>query len=332
MDRDLVQQIAQTFLGSYWQERLSEAPHDLELAFYDSFLHGIKLYPKARIKKRRLEKMLGALLGPRVSVRVPKGKRTATIRITGVTKRWLAADLGHVKDVLKKLKTHCRVTLVELEEAPDTELALRITLEVPLENLILWGSLPLEALTRGTVSNSPMAVRIDDQTCPHCNAKHLIVYGRKSHSQDSDDIPFACRRCGRVELVAHGIPELVNYRIDLEERMPWLLRRAHAKQAAAWRRSSRFWDVSSVSSVQLILGASFLVPAAILVYAWYSNEKFHLSVFHGARTLASVCCAIYGLSLLALSREQTEFGEGVARFSFAATLATLIPVWVALRH
>ena len=347
MDGELVKQIAQAYLGSYWQARLADSgasPEALNLAFYDSFLHNIKLYPATRIKKRYLKRKLRPHLFGRFSVRTQKDTGTVTIRLEPLTKETLPADLAAVKAALRDLETHCRTLQVELSDTAngipqtyrdqaDLVPVLRIIIEVPIKNLLSPGRLPLSPIARGAVSTNPNAVRMEAQTCPHCKAEHLIVYGRKSHSQDSDTIPFACRQCGRVELCAFGIPELVSYRIDLAERMPRRLRWAHAKQAADWERSSQSWNQSfpkNVPTVYWLAAVSFLVPAALLVYAWFADEKFTFPAFRVARVLASLCCAFYGMALLALAREATEVREKAAALGLAATFATMIPVCVAL--
>ena len=338
MNPDLVQRIAKSFLGSYWQERLAGAPHELKLAFQDSFLHRIQLYPKSRIKKRKLEKHLGPALGDRLTLRVPKGKGHAIVQIAPLTKESAAKDLGQVKDVLGKLKTHCRVTDVQLYESKDearteSDPILQITIELPIENLILFGPLPLGPLESGTISTYSEQLRIDDTSCPHCKAKHLIVYNRKAHAQDSENVHFACRRCGRVELMAFGIPELSSYRIDLEERMPWSVRQEHVRRVESWNKPyKRPWSMGLVPNLQVILAITFLIPMAILGYAWSSPDKFTNNVFHTMRTLDSIACATYGLSLLVLLRRDSEFFQSIATWSFSATVTLLIPVFVALKN
>lgn len=346
MKRELVQIIAEAFLGDYWKARLAENPEDIKPAFLDSFLHTSRVYPARRISKQALERALRPALLGRFSVRAPKGKGIAIVRIAPLINESIATDLARVKSALKQLETHCRIKSIDVCDpqqdasdsyriAPDRALALKLTIEVPLENLLSSGPFPLAALARGTIPSSPSALRIESQACPHCNATHLIVYGRKSHAQDSDSIPFPCRQCGRVELCARAIPELVSYRIDLLSRMPWRLRRAYAAsriasddtqggRLVAWLRRGTL--------TQWILTATVVIPAIILTIAWFSDESFRFVPFRITRVLATLSCMVYGASLFALNQEQTTLRGYFVAYGFAATLALMIPVCVALHE
>jgi len=354
VDSDLVNRIAEEFLSPYWKERLKGSSEELLPAFSDQHLRALALYPAAPIEPDALVKPLREQLGERVSINVEKQQLWATITVEPVTAETVAHDLGAVKEMARQLGTHTELQRVEQSDAaPDPtaaanvyrdngedRIALRISVRVPLKNDLLFGapSLPLPPVKRGNPASRPHAVNFDERKCPHCDALHVIAYGQKSHSQDRDDIDFACLACGRIKLVAWGIPELVQYHIDLADRLPPALKAAHARQASQDGASyaHRDWDAAAAGWVfarwNLLLAVTAAIPAIILVLAWLSEDAFRDPVFRGARTLATLCCAVYALSIAVCIRTNGRSGGGAATIAFAATFATMIPVVVALNH
>lgn len=358
MDSDLVDRIAAQLLTPYWKERLKGSPAELDVAFADVHLHGVKLHPAAPIDPNALAAPLREQLGERVSINVDAKQRIANVRIEPVTGDTGKQDLAAVKDLTKQLGTHAEIRRVHLTDptaaipaAPETaaanpyrandndRFALRVDLEIPLQNLLLFGAteLPLKPVIHGNVAAYPHAVRFDEQKCHHCGALHVIAYGKKLHPQDRDDIDFACLACGRVKLVAWGIPELSSYHIDLADRLPPALKTAYAQVKAARARGPSTPIGRSSTPLRWILDhkkhfivASAVIPALILLVAWLSGDAFENPVLRGARSLATFFCVVYALSSAAWLRSGGRAAGAIANISFAATCAALIPVVVGL--
>jgi len=316
----------------------------------------LRLHPAAPIDPDALARPLREQLGERVSINVDKEQRRATVRIEPVTGDTVKQDLGGVKELTKQLGTHAELLRVDLSDAtaampatPETatayrekdedRVAVRIDMEIPLQNLLHSGApqLPLKPLTRGSVALSSRSVHFEEEKCDHCDALHVIAYGSKSHPQDSDNVYFTCMACGRLRLVVWGIPELVSYRIDLADRLPRALSAAYARaKAARAREPSRpvFENPRVFSWIfaheRHFFVAAAVLPALILLWAWLSDETFRNSLFEGARTLATLCCAAYAISLGLWIRSKGRVAGEAAWLSFLALYGTMIPVIVAL--
>jgi hypothetical protein len=358
MDSYLVDRIAAQLLTPYWQERLKRSPEELLSAFADAYHFGLKLHPAAPIDPDALARPLREQLGERVSINVDKEQRRATVRIEPVTGDTIKQDLGDVKELTKQLGTHAEVRSVDLSDAtaampaaPETAMAnayrqkdedrvaVRIDLEIPLQNLLLFGetALPLKPLIHGNVASYADSANFDEQKCYHCNALHVIAYGQKSHAQDRDDVYFACMACGRLRLVAWGIPELVSYHIDLADRLPPALAAVYARTKAGRSRepSARAFESPGAhywlfANLRHFLVATAVLPGLVLLWAWLSDDAFRNPVFQGARTLATLCCAAYAISIGIVIRSKGRVAGGAATLTFAALFATMIPVVVAL--
>jgi hypothetical protein len=358
MDSDLVDRIAAQLLTPYWKERLNRSPEELLSAFAESHLHGLKLHPAGPIDPDALARPLREQLGDRVSIKVDKKQSRATVRIEPITGDTVKQDLGGVRELTKQLGTHAEVLRVDLSNAtaampaaPETatanayrqkdedRVAVRIDMEIPLQNLLLFGEteLPLQPLTRRNVASHARSANFDERKCYHCDALHVIAYGQKSHAQDRDDVYFACMACGRLKLVAWGIPELVSYRIDLADRLPPELAAAYARTKAREREpSAPVFESPALytlfTHLRHFLVATAVLPALVLLFAWLSDDAFRDPVFQGARTLATLCCAAYAISIAVYIRSKGRAGGGAATLSFAALFAVMIPVIVALAH
>jgi len=359
MNSDLVDRIATQFLTPYWKERLKGSATELVAAFADVFLHGIELHPAAPIDPDAIAGPLREQLGERVSIDVDAEQRLAKVRIEPVTGDTVKQDLAAVFELTKQLGTHAQLRRVDVSDAAiampaapepatanayresDDRLAIRVDLEIPLQNLLHFGTpkLPLKPMIRGNVASYAHSANFDEEKCYHCNALHVIAYGTRAHPQDRDNIYFACRACGRVRLVAWGIPEMVSYHIDLAERLPLALKLAYAATKAARARELRSPPAGRSSSKALswifahekhFVIASAVLPALVLLWAWISDDAFGDPVFRGARTLATLFWVVFALSLTSWLRSKGRTAAWIANQSFAATYATMIPVVVAL--
>jgi hypothetical protein len=356
MDGDLVDRIAAQLLTPYWKERLKGSPAELLSAFAHVYHFGLRLHPAAPIDPDALARPLREQLGERVSIDVDKEQRRATVRIDPVTGDTVKQDLGGVKELTKQLGTHAELLRVDLSDAaaampatPETatayrekdedRVAVRIDMEIPLQNLLHLGApqLPLKPLTRGNVTSYSSSVHFEDEKCDHCGALHVIAYGSKSHAQDNDNVYFTCMACGRLRLVMWGIPELVSYRIDLADRLPRALSVAYARAKAARARepSRPVFEKPRVLSwlfahERHFFVAAAVLPALLLLWAWLSDDAFRNSLFEGARTLATLCCAVYAISIGLWIRSKGRIAGDAAWFSFLALYGTMIPVIVAL--
>jgi hypothetical protein len=122
------------------------------------------------------------------------------------------------------------------------------------------------------------------------------------------------------------------------DRLPPALKAARARQAsqAGASYARRDWDAAATrwvfARLHFLLAVTVAIPAIILVLAWLSEDAFRDPVFRGARTIATLCCAVYAISITVSIRTNGRSGGGAATFGFAATLATMIPVVVALTN
>jgi hypothetical protein len=67
----------------------------------------------------------------------------------------------------------------------------------------------------------------------------------------------------------------------------------------------------------------------LLLLAWRSPD-FDNPVFRGARTLATIACALHGVGVAAFTRSSSYAPPTWLAFTFAAVFALMIPVLVAL--
>jgi hypothetical protein len=358
MDSYLVDRIAAQLLTPYWKERLKGSPEELRSAFADVYHFGLRLHPAAPIDPDALAGPLREQLGERVSIDVDKEQSRATVRIEPVTGDTVKQDLGGVKELTKQLGTHAELLRVDLSDATaaipaisepatatayrekdEDRIAVRIDMDIPLQNLLHFGApqLPLKPLTRGNVASNAHSAHFEEEKCYHCDALHVIAYGSKSHSQGNDDVYFTCMACGRLRLVAWGIPELVSYRIDLADRLPRALSAAYAEAKAARARepSRPVFEKPRVFSwifahERHFFVAAAVLPALLLLWAWFLDDAFRSSMFEGARTLATLCCAAYALSLGLWIRSKGRVAGEVAWFSFLGLYGTIIPIIASL--
>jgi hypothetical protein len=203
----------------------------------------VRQHPAARIEPAVLSGRLMAALSPDRLTVTTAGKH-ATIAIRGVTPSTLAADAAAIKTVATDLGTHVELVEVKHDASagepyrdPSRDM-MEVHLRTPLENTLFIRGVPetpSPPIESRRLSYGLDRLLVQKRLCPACNAEHAVFYYPKGHAgQDRDDRTFACLACARCELVAHGIPELSPYKIDLVSRLtPDLARVAQRKTSGA---------------------------------------------------------------------------------------------------
>ncbi|MEJ7732614.1 MAG: hypothetical protein WKG00_25845 [Polyangiaceae bacterium] len=338
---DEASEIAAAFLGDYWRNRVERAGTEdaLRAGFRDVFLRGLEAQPDRSIAVDELREALEERLGAgRVAVRA-KGK-LATVDIAGISTSTAKDDFAALQAVVAGLGSHATLAEIAIEGKPSADAyragatwSLRARCQVPLANTLFFGeppAVPRPAIEHGLLVDDSDRLRLDLISCPLCGAEHAVFYNAKSHTQDSEDVPFACLACSRYACRALGIPELSSYRIDLAHRLPPRLAdfvRRHRAQLARWRAEPGATPL--LDGLQTVLWATVVVPAVLLVLAWRSPE-FRDPVFVGARTLATVACAAHAVAVAVLNRSLSSAALSWLPFTFAAIFALMIPVLVAM--
>jgi len=336
-------EVAAAFLSEYWRERIARAAtvEELLAGFRDVYVRNLEAQPEGTVDIDALRAALERRLGSdRVEVRAEGS--IARVDLGRISASSAKADFAALLEATKEVGSHATLQRIELDDPQPGEAyraeasrSLRVRCRVPLENQLFFGEPPRgprPAIEHGRLVDDSERLRLDLVSCALCKAEHAVFYNAKAHAQDRDDVPFACLGCSRFRCMAWGIPELSSYRIDLVDRLPPRLAREarrHKKRLEEWRSSPSSPLSPSLDGVGIALWATVVIPALLLLFAWRS-DGFGDPVMHGARTLATIACALHAVAVASFTRSKALSPPGWIAYTFAAVFALMIPVLVAM--